>query len=367
MNTIDVATLRCWLEEDRPVTVLDVRSHADRTEWAIPHSQHADVYAALKAGAPTALRHLDLPYDTPIVTVCGAGKMSVVAAEQLAARGYTVYSLHGGMQAWSLAWNHADISRPDAPLEVIQVRRTGKGCLSYIVGTDREAVVIDAALDPAVYESLAQQRGWHITAVLDTHIHADHLSRSRLLAQQVGATLYLPTQERVQFPFTPLHDGAMVSVGTAHIRALHTPGHTLESMSYVLNDHLVCTGDTLFLVAVGRPDLDADPMEAEQRAHLLYTSLQRLLTLPGDTLILPGHASSPIAFDGRPLIGRLAEVRAAIPRLGMPEDAFVADVLARIPPTPPNHRQIVTLNEAGATLAVDPITLEAGANRCAIA
>lgn len=227
--------------------------------------------------------------------------------------------------------------------------------------------MIDAALDPAVYAALAAQRGWHITAVLDTHIHADHLSRSRLLADQVGATLYLPAQKRAQFPFTPLHDGATIRVGPAHLRALHTPGHTLESMSYVLTDGVVCTGDTLFLAAVGRPDLDAHPAEAERRAHLLYASLQRLLTLPDDTLILPGHASRPIAFDGRPLIGCLAEIRAAIPRLGMHEAAFVADVLARIPPTPPNHGQIVALNEAGESPAIDPITLEAGANRCAIA
>lgn len=130
MKTIDVATLRQWLEDDRPITVLDVRPLADRTEWAIPQSHHADVYAALKAGDPTALLHLDLPPATPIVTVWGAGKMSLVAAEQLAARGYTVYSLDGGMQAWSLAWNDAEVSSPDPTVEVIQVRRTGKGCLS---------------------------------------------------------------------------------------------------------------------------------------------------------------------------------------------------------------------------------------------
>jgi rhodanese-related sulfurtransferase len=91
MNTIDVATLQRWLDEGRPVLVLDVRSSADRAEWAIPLSQHADVYTALKAGDPAALAGLDLPRDTPIVTVCGAGKISLVATEQLAARGYTTY------------------------------------------------------------------------------------------------------------------------------------------------------------------------------------------------------------------------------------------------------------------------------------
>jgi glyoxylase-like metal-dependent hydrolase (beta-lactamase superfamily II) len=367
MNVIDVATLQRWLDEGRPVTVLDVRPPADRAEWAIPQSQHADVYAALKAGDPAALTGLDLPPDSPIVTVCGAGKISLVAAKQLAARGYTTYSLEGGMQAWSLAWNHAEVPSPDGDSQVIQVRRTGKGCLSYLVGSGREAAVIDAALNPAVYESLAEQYGWRVTVVLDTHVHADHLSRSRLLAQHVGAALYLPTQERVRFPFTPLQDGATVVLGATQLTALHTPGHTQESMTYLLNDRILFTGDTLFLAAVGRPDLEANPAEAEQRAHLLYASLQRLLALPADTIILPGHTGSPVAFDGRPLLGTLQTVRAAIPRLALSEDAFVADVLKRIPPTPPNHQQIVGLNEAGESPSVDPITLEAGANRCAIA
>ena len=82
MNTIDVATLQRWLDEGRPVLVLDVRASADRAEWAIPLSQHADVYTALKAGDPAALAGLDLPRDTPIVTVCGMRENSHPAVLQ---------------------------------------------------------------------------------------------------------------------------------------------------------------------------------------------------------------------------------------------------------------------------------------------
>ncbi len=367
MNTIDVATLQQWLGEGRPVLVLDVRPPADRAEWAIPQSQHADVYAALKAGDPAALADLDLPRDTPIVTVCGAGKISLVAAEQLAARGYTTYSLEGGMQAWSLAWNHAEVPSPDSNSQVVQVRRTGKGCLSYLIGSGREAAVIDAALDPAVYVSLAEQYGWRISVVLDTHVHADHLSRSRLLAEHVGAALYLPAQERVRFPFTPLHDGATLVVGATRITALHTPGHTQESMSYLLNDRILFTGDTLFLAAVGRPDLEANPAEAERRAHLLYASLQGLLALPADTIILPDIPAVRSPLMAIHCLGHSKRYALPFHAWRFLEDAFVADVLKRLPPTPPNHQQIVGLNEAGVSPSVDPITLEAGANRCAIA
>src|SRR5205085_4353554 len=132
------------------------------------------------------------------------------AAEQLRARGIAARSLVGGMQAWSHAWNTAVVPVAGSAAEIIQVRRTGKGCLSYLVGAAEEAVVIDAALDPAVYQALAAEHGWRIRQVLDTHIHADHLSRSRRLAAATGARLYLPAQERVRYPFTALRDGDTV-------------------------------------------------------------------------------------------------------------------------------------------------------------
>jgi rhodanese-related sulfurtransferase len=97
MNTISVETLRTWLEEGRKVSIVDVRPMRERVEWAIPASLHIDAYEALKAHDPTALSSLDLPTETPVITVCAAGKTSQIAAEQLAERGLQVYSLEGGM------------------------------------------------------------------------------------------------------------------------------------------------------------------------------------------------------------------------------------------------------------------------------
>jgi glyoxylase-like metal-dependent hydrolase (beta-lactamase superfamily II)/rhodanese-related sulfurtransferase len=364
--TIDTATLQQWLTQRRPVVVLDVRTAADRAEWAIPGSTHVDAYAALKANDPHALEAVTLPSDMPMVTVCGAGKMSLVAAEQLRACEVEAYSLAGGMQAWSLAWNSAVLALPGSAAQVIRVRRTGKGCLSYLIGADGAAAVIDAALDPAVYHHLAQQAGWRITAVLDTHIHADHLSRSRALAAQTGATLYLPAQDRVAFPFTALNDGDTITIGNSPLTTLSTPGHTAESTCYLLEERVLLSGDTLFVSAVGRPDLHASPTAARERAHMLYASLQRLLALPAETLVLPGHTSAPVPFDEQPITASLTQVRAQTELSHVPEATFVDALQARIPPTPPNHQRIVELNEAG-TLVDDPIALEAGANRCAVA
>ena len=367
MKTISMETLRSWLDEGHAVSVVDVRPLAERQEWAIPDSLHIDAYVALKAHDPEALATLDLPGDRPVVTVCGAGKTSQIAAEQLAARGFQVFSLEGGMQAWSLAWNTAHVPLPDRSTQVIQIRRTGKGCLSYLIGTGDEAAVIDASLDPQVYLDLAARSGWQITSVLETHIHADHLSRSRQLAKQSGALLFLPAQQRVPFPFTAIRDGETLATAGLHLTALHTPGHTAESTCYLLDRNVLFTGDTLFLSSVGRPDLAASPTEAEQRTHLLYQSLHRLLALPGETVILPGHTNSPVPFDGVPLLTTLASVDERIDLLHMQRAAFVHTILGKLPATPTNYQRIVTLNEQG-LLPEQPATeLEAGANRCAIA
>jgi glyoxylase-like metal-dependent hydrolase (beta-lactamase superfamily II) len=366
-STIDVDELRAMLEARQPVIVLDVRTAADRAEWAIPGSLHVDAYEALKSGNPAALADAPIPTEAPVVTVCAAGNTSLTAMAQLRARGYDVRSLAGGMKAWSLAWNSAQVPVAGSEASVIQVRRTGKGCLSYIIGSSHEAVVIDASLPPAVYQGLAAERGWTITRVLDTHIHADHLSRSRLLAEATGATLHLPEQDRVRYPFVPPRHGDTLPFGASLIVALHTPGHTMESTSYILDGNALFTGDTLFLAGVGRPDLEASAAETRARARLLHASLRRLTALPPATLILPGHTSEPIPFDQRPIVASLAEVADRVAMLKLPEAAFLTAILARIPPTPPNHAQIVALNEAGAFPPGDATDLEAGANRCAVA
>ncbi len=367
MTTISVDTLRAWLEEQQPVTILDVRRTQDYAEWCIPGSIHVDAYDALKAHDPAALSGVELPTDQPVVTVCGVGRTSQIGASQLQTRGLRALSLEGGMQAWSLAWNTAAVPLRENVARVIQVRRTGKGCLSYLIGDGSEALVIDACLDPQVYLDLAKSQGWQITSVFDTHIHADHLSRSRLLAERSGAMLFLPDQQRVSFPFTAMRDGNTLATANMMLTALHTPGHTAESTCYLLDNTLLFTGDTLFPSSIGRPDLEANEEQARGRATALYHSLHKLLALPAETLVLPGHTSTPVPFDGVPIVSTLAEIDEQVGILHATRAMFVQMTLARIPPTPPNYQRIVRLNEAGMLPDSDLTALEAGANRCAIA
>ena len=124
---IDARTLRDMLERGEQVTVVDVRRGVDHAEWSIPGSVHVDAYDALNAGDQQAMEGLELPEGAPVVTVCGHGHSSAVAAEQLRLQGHEVFSLEGGMKAWSLAWNTADVPLPGVRAQVVQVRRTGKG------------------------------------------------------------------------------------------------------------------------------------------------------------------------------------------------------------------------------------------------
>ena len=339
----------------------------ERVEWSIPGSMHMDAYDALKANDPKALANVELPCDIPVVTVCAAGKTSLVAAQQLQARGIQALSLEGGMKAWSLAWNSAEVPVPGGLVRVLQVRRTGKGCLSYLIGAGDEAIVIDASLDSQVYLDLATPHGWQITSVFDTHIHADHLSRSRQLAERSGAMLFLPDQQRVSFPFTTMRDGDTLATPTMLLTALYTPGHTMESTCYLLNKYLLFTGDTLFPTGIGRPDLEADEQQATppcfralpQSAQTPRSPLRRASAC----LDIPAPRYHLMVI---PIAATLAQIDDEVGIIHATREAFIEQIMMRLPPTPPNYRRVVTFNEMGLLPESGVTDLEAGANRCAI-
>jgi glyoxylase-like metal-dependent hydrolase (beta-lactamase superfamily II) len=268
------------------------------------------------------------------------------------------------MKAWSLSWNTAEVMLASAL--VTQVRRVGKGCLSYVISSGQAAVVVDASLPPDVYRSIAERLNVRIQHVLDTHIHADHLSRSKELAESLGAELLLPAQDRVRFAHRAIKPGDVIEVGSVTLNAIHTPGHTMESICYLIGGQALFSGDTLFTSSIGRPDLHADVEQARARASLLYCSVKRLLALGPDLWVFPGHTSSPPAFDRIPLAARLGVVAERLQAVLLSEPAFVEWVISRVPPTPPNFERIVQLNESGEPPTEDPTGLEAGANRCAV-
>src|SRR5262245_1188377 len=133
---IDPSTLQNWLETGKKVTILDLRPQQEREEWFIPGSIHVNAYDKLKQNDSSVFDRIALDKSRPLVTVCGAGKTSMIAAAMLKDNGFETYSLSQGMKGWSLAWNSAVIDFPE--YKVLQLRRTGKGCLSYIIVSDKE-------------------------------------------------------------------------------------------------------------------------------------------------------------------------------------------------------------------------------------
>jgi glyoxylase-like metal-dependent hydrolase (beta-lactamase superfamily II) len=355
---IDAAELAARLGTDDEPFVLDVREPAEFAEWSISGATNVPM-------ARLEQRIGEAPRDREVVVVCASGNRSAIAADFLTGQGLRVANLRGGMAAWGAVYDWVVAEVGD--VRVVQVRRRGKGCLSYVVGAGDEAFVIDPAIDVGIYGEIAAEHGWKITRVFDTHLHADHLSGGRALAEHTGASLHLNPADTFDFAYEPLHDGERFTLGTGatvSVAALRTPGHTQGSTIYYLGDRVVLTGDTLFVDGVGRPDLAE---RAEEFAHNLFRSLhERVLTLPDDTLVLPGHYGDAVRVaPAEPVGATLGDLRAALPPLALDEDGFVEWAVARTTPRPPNYVEIIQANMGRtALLPAEHQRLEVGPNRC---
>jgi glyoxylase-like metal-dependent hydrolase (beta-lactamase superfamily II)/rhodanese-related sulfurtransferase len=364
-KTISVAQLQEKLTKKENIIILDVRPSDQRDEWKIADSVHVDAYKKLNVGDDTALDQVEIPERSTVVTVCSAGRTSLLASLLMERKGVKAYSLEGGMKAWNYAWNIAEVQF--ANFKIIQVRRVAKGVLSYVVGSAGEAIVIDAALDPIVYQTLAKQNGWTIKYVMDTHIHADYVSRTRDLAQASGARHLLIEGANVTFNFEAVRNHGVVKFGNSEIEFVHSPGHTWESTTFKLDNSVIFTGDTLFIDGIGRPDLNVEKNEGIEKSKALYTSLKNLISLNPDMRVFPAHTSSAVNFDDKLIQGTITEIKSKVNALALRESDFIEYTLTRIPPTPPNYQTITLINRNGSYEGKTLGDLEAGGNHCAIA
>jgi glyoxylase-like metal-dependent hydrolase (beta-lactamase superfamily II) len=228
------------------------------------------------------------------------------------------------------------------------------GCAAYVFGCG--GVGVGAVVDPQerdieAYVAFAQDKGLRITHVLDTHVHADHRSGGAALAGRVGARYCLHRAADIAVPFTAVDDKQEIELGNTRITVIHTPGHTPESMCLVVADlrrgpepWFVLTGDTLFVGAVGRPDL---PGRARENAGQLYDSIhEKLLTLPDDLELYPAHFSGSVCgagMSGKPS-SSIGFERRWSPMLKLERTAFI-DALEDVPPKPAEMERIVRCNQ----------------------
>jgi glyoxylase-like metal-dependent hydrolase (beta-lactamase superfamily II)/rhodanese-related sulfurtransferase len=348
------------LDSDPELYLLDVRDPDEFVEWQISGAHNIPL-AQLEG------RIDEVPRDRHVVTICAKGLRAATAATLLLGHGILARVLDGGMGAWGSTYDNVEGDFGGAT--VVQLRRRGKGCLSYVIGAGTRAIVIDPSLDTDRYLSVAAAHGWQVSDVLDTHLHADHLSGARWLATATGATLRLSPSEPFAYDFVPLVDGLSIDLAPGvglTVAAVSVPGHTEGSTLYQLGDHAIFTGDTLFLESVGRPDL-AD--QADVFAHNLYRSLhERVMPLGDSVLVFPAHFGASVevhtgAFVAKPL----GELRVSLPALALSETDFVAWAVANVKDRPPNYQRIVRINEGLEPITDDAGDIELGPNRCAIA
>lgn len=365
MTEITPETLSNRLEEDsEDLIVLDIRHESAYEEWHIPGSQNIDVYDELDSDPHAAAAALSsLPTDREVVTVCAVGHRSQQATDLLRERGYDAKTLVDGMQGWARVHRSAPLPTTDA--EIVQVARPGTGCLSYVIRSEGEALVVDPSQYTQVYEKLLTQEGTALTGVLETHAHADHVSGAAALAATYDVPYYLhPDDAGDRSDTTALTDGQEVTVGSTNLTILHTPGHTDGSVTVDVGGDVLLTGDTLFLESVGRPDLDDERQGAvEQRARTLHHSLQRILTQTDGDRVLPAHMTGT---PSPPVSAPLGEIRQHNELLEAPADEFVSQVTQDMPEKPANHDRIKKANLDQLTLdESDARQLEVGPNQCA--
>jgi len=351
------------------ILLIDVRTPEEYSEWHIEGSLNIPLQ---QLSSKQAIEKI--PKDKELITICAHGNRSKVAKFIFQRYGYKVKSLEGGMSAWTTAFEDCSYSHEDDDDTIlIQIRRIGKGCISYVLARkDGEAAVFDPVFPVEHYVEVAAKHNARITKIFDTHQHADHVSAASTLSEKTGAIIFLSAyegyevQDNNQKSVNLMHDADTYKIGENSIKAMHTPGHTAGSFSFLIGNKFLITGDTLFVDGVGRPDLRD---KAKEFAAMLYDTLQtKILSLSENLLILPAHIDrGDIAKSGELVTATLLQIRKNQHLLSLNKDDFVKQITSKVTATPANYRQIVAVNKK--MLQIPGISIQAmemGPNRCSV-
>ncbi|RPF55279.1 MBL fold metallo-hydrolase [Aquisalibacillus elongatus] len=354
------------------VFLLDIRKEEDHNDWSIEGRNVESLnipYKQLENNVDDVKEKL--PNDQEIYVVCARGISSQKATQLIQDQGVeNVTYLEGGMTAWSEHLEPMKIGNLSNGGELYQFIRIGKGCLSYMVLANGEAAVIDPVRMTDTFKSLADEKNASIRYVFDSHLHADHISGGRSLADETGADYYFPPKddEGLTFGYQELEDGTVLRVGdSVEISVFYSPGHTIGSTSFIVDEKFLMTGDILFIESIGRPDLagKADDWVDDLR----QTLYDRYENLPDDLVVLPAHFGQmkEINDDGT-IQDRLSSLYQKNERLQVEdEEEFNKLVTKNLPPQPNSHEEIRKTNMGQKNPDSDERReMEVGPNRCAV-
>lgn len=228
----------------------------------------------------------------------------------------------------------------------MEIKQIYTGCLaqgSYYIKCCDEAAIVDPLREVQQYIDMAERDCVKIKYIFETHFHADFVSGHLTLAEKTGATIVFGPNAKTGFDSLIAEDGQRFKIGKVEIETLHTPGHTMESTTYLVNDkqgkpHAIFSGDTVFLGDVGRPDLaqKATNMSQEDLAGMLFESIRKkILPLPDDVIIYPGHGAGSACGKNMSLetigtLGHEKKTNYAL-RPNMSKEEFVAELCEGLP------------------------------------
>jgi thiosulfate/3-mercaptopyruvate sulfurtransferase len=378
VETISATELRDRIDEDRSFALLDTRPEESYDAWHVAGAIQYTYKPDFEFDVDEFRERTGLDPADDVVTICAKGVSSYDIARRLDDAGYEdVTVVEDGMEGWSEVYDVVEIPT-ESDVEIVQFQRRAKGCLSYLIAdpATETAAVVDPTRHVDRYAALASDRGYSIEYVLDTHVHADHVSGGRELADLVGATYCLgadAVDRGVAYDYRALERNEVVAVGEVDCKTVPTPGHTSEIVSFLVDDEAVLTGDTVFVDSVGRTELQFGAGDAATGAELLFESLHRtLLAEPDSVTVLPGHFA--VAADGTtdvtpgdPVTSTVGALRTDLDLLTVDRETFVSRLTESLPEQPPNYETIIEVN-AGREAPGDEETtteLELGPNNCA--
>jgi len=361
------------------VPVVDLRDRDEVERWPLERAdvEHVPFARAAQAQVTGDLADLVSGLGAPVVVVCPVGEASAEVAGFLRQAGVEAANLAGGMEAWARLLTATELDRGPDGVTVVQYERPASGCLSYLVGDGAVAAVVDPLRAFADrYVDDAAERDLELRFAVDTHVHADHLSGVRAVADRCDAEPVVPAgalDRGLAFDARTVEDGAVLELGDARLTAMAAPGHTSEMTALRAGvpadptPPVLLTGDSLFVDGVARPDLEDPDAAADFAGDLFDTLHEVLLAGAGGSVVAPGHRGpdATLATDGT-YTATLDALAVRLDALALSREAFVERVTANAPPRPANHERIVDANLGVEDVGDEEgLELELGPNNCA--